>query len=78
MVISKLSRKSLDFFVRKILQGLIGGPSNIGNYLTTMGIDATYGYGVRYKNIHAGNESVEITSINKTFNTYIKTIELVQ
>lgn len=78
---SKVKRaliKAASIIKKTPVQGLICGPSNIGNYLMTMGIDATCGYGVRCKNIHAANECVEINSINTTFNTYIKAIDLLQ
>lgn len=50
------------------------GPSNIGNFLSTHGIDATCGFGLKYKNIHAPNESIHIPSIESTFQSYAEVI----
>lgn len=49
---------------------VIAGPSNIGNYLHSRGIEATCGFGVTYRNIHAPDESVEIASIPPVFEAY--------
>jgi succinyl-diaminopimelate desuccinylase len=34
----------------------IAGPSNIGNYLVSLGIPATAGFGVTYARLHATDE----------------------
>lgn len=41
----------------------IAGPSNIGNYLASLGIEATAGYGVRYRNLHGTDECVDVSTI---------------
>jgi succinyl-diaminopimelate desuccinylase len=41
----------------------VAGPSNIGNYLASLGIDATAGFGVEYQNLHATDECVRLDSI---------------
>jgi succinyl-diaminopimelate desuccinylase len=41
----------------------VAGPSNIGNYLAQLGIDATAGLGVRYKALHGTNERIELATI---------------
>jgi succinyl-diaminopimelate desuccinylase len=41
----------------------VAGPSNIGNYLAKLGIDATAGFGVRYKNLHGANEKIQLATI---------------
>lgn len=46
------------------------GPSNIGNYLSTLGIPATAGLGVSYRNIHAPNECVQLATLYPTYITY--------
>jgi succinyl-diaminopimelate desuccinylase len=48
----------------------IAGPSNVGNYLASKKIDATCGFGVTFKNIHAANEGIEIDSILPSYYTY--------
>lgn len=46
------------------------GPSNIGNFLATLGIPATAGLGVTYRNLHAPDECVLLESLHPTFLTY--------
>lgn len=48
----------------------VAGPSNIGNYLSTLGIPATAGLGVRYAALHGTNERVDITTIPAVQATY--------
>jgi succinyl-diaminopimelate desuccinylase len=46
------------------------GPSNIGNLLAAHGIEATCGFGVGYRNLHAPNESADIEDIPGVFRVY--------
>jgi succinyl-diaminopimelate desuccinylase len=48
----------------------VAGPSNIGNYLATLGIPATAGYGLRCEGLHGTNERIQIASIPTTEATY--------
>lgn len=48
----------------------VAGPSSIANYLATLGIPATAGLGVSYRNIHAPDEAVELATLEPTFRTY--------
>ncbi len=48
----------------------VAGPSNIGNFLAQVGIEATAGFGVTYQNLHAANEAVEVASIAPVYQTY--------
>ena len=41
----------------------IAGPSNIGNYLAGLGIQATAGFGVDYEGLHGTDERIRIDSI---------------
>ncbi|MEU1882735.1 M20/M25/M40 family metallo-hydrolase [Streptosporangium sp. NPDC020072] len=41
----------------------IAGPSNIGNYLAGLGIEATAGFGVDYVGLHGTDERIRIASI---------------
>jgi succinyl-diaminopimelate desuccinylase len=41
----------------------VAGPSNIGNYLAGLGIPATAGFGVDYKNLHGTDERIRLDSI---------------
>ncbi len=49
---------------------VVVGPSNIGNYLAGLGIEATAGFGVSYRNLHAADEAMEIASIAPVYHTY--------
>lgn len=46
------------------------GPSNIGNFLSELGIEATAGFGVSYRNLHATDEAAEVASIAPVYDTY--------
>jgi succinyl-diaminopimelate desuccinylase len=52
----------------------IAGPSNIGNYLATLGIEATAGFGVTYRNLHGTDESIELATIPLVQATYHKAV----
>ena len=41
----------------------IAGPSNIGNYLAGLGIQATAGFGVNHEGLHGTDERIRIDSI---------------
>jgi succinyl-diaminopimelate desuccinylase len=42
---------------------VVAGPSNIGNLLATRGLPATAGFGVRYRNLHGTDETIEVATI---------------
>lgn len=52
----------------------VAGPSNIGNYLAKLGIDATAGFGVHYKALHGTDERIEIATIPPVQATYHEAI----
>jgi succinyl-diaminopimelate desuccinylase len=52
----------------------VAGPSNIGNYLATLGIEATAGFGVGYRNLHGTDECIELATIPQVQATYHKAI----
>jgi succinyl-diaminopimelate desuccinylase len=60
----------------RTLPGEVVGPASIGNYLATLNIDATSGFGVRYQNLHAADECIEIASLEPTFKTYLEALRL--
>jgi succinyl-diaminopimelate desuccinylase len=68
--------QSASHFMGKDIPTAICGPSNIGNYLASLGIEATCGFGVSYKNIHAPNECIDISSIEAVYKTYLRAIRL--
>jgi succinyl-diaminopimelate desuccinylase len=41
----------------------VAGPGNIGNFLASLGIDATAGFGVAYRNLHGTDECIEVATI---------------
>ncbi|MBN3767010.1 M20 family metallopeptidase [Burkholderia sp. Ac-20365] len=48
----------------------VAGPSNIGNYLASLGVPALCGFGVRCEGIHAADERIELASIAPVYRTY--------
>lgn len=46
------------------------GPSNIGNYLASLGVPALCGFGVRAEGIHAANERIALDSIEPVYRVY--------
>lgn len=46
------------------------GPSNIGNYLASLGVPALCGFGVRAEGIHAANERIALDSIEPVYRIY--------
>jgi succinyl-diaminopimelate desuccinylase len=54
----------------------VAGPSGIGNYLSTIGIPTTSGFGVNYRNLHAADECVEIASVAPTYQAYLTALRL--
>lgn len=54
---------------------VVVGPSNIGNLLAASGIEATCGFGVRYRNLHAADEAIDLATIAPVYRTYLRTVE---
>jgi succinyl-diaminopimelate desuccinylase len=48
----------------------VAGPSNIGNYLASLGIDATAGLGVAYHGLHGTDERIDLSTIPMIQATY--------
>jgi succinyl-diaminopimelate desuccinylase len=51
-------------------QPKVAGPSNIGCYLASLGIDATAGFGVAYQGLHGTDERIELSTIPPVQATY--------
>lgn len=49
---------------------VVVGPSNIGNYLAALGVEATCGFGLNHRNLHAADERIEISSIGAVYEVY--------
>jgi succinyl-diaminopimelate desuccinylase len=58
------------------LPGDVAGPSSIGNYLATLGIQATSGFGVHYRGVHSADECIDISTLEPTFRTYLEAARL--
>jgi len=52
----------------------VSGPSNIGNYLASLGIAPMAGFGVTYDNVHAVDEWCDISSVQPVYETYRRAI----
>ena len=51
------------------------GPSNIGNYLASLGVPALCGFGVRAEGIHAADERIALDSIEPVYRVYRNALE---
>jgi succinyl-diaminopimelate desuccinylase len=56
------------------LPWVVAGPSNIGNYLASQGIEATCGFGASYKHLHAPDESIDISTLIPVFQAYRRAV----
>lgn len=52
----------------------VAGPSNIGNYLAALGIEATCGFGVAYRNLHGADEAIDVASIPLVYEAYLAAV----
>jgi succinyl-diaminopimelate desuccinylase len=52
----------------------VAGPSNIGNYLAALGIEATCGFGVAYRNLHGADEAIDVASIPPVYEAYVSAV----
>jgi succinyl-diaminopimelate desuccinylase len=52
----------------------VAGPSNIGNYLASLGVPALCGFGPRGEGIHAADERIELASIAPVYRIYERTL----
>ena len=63
-------QKAASSVLRRELPRVVCGPSNIGNYLASIGIEATCGFGVRNRNFHGIDECIEIATIEPVYRVY--------
>lgn len=73
-MLKALSKAAQSEFGRAI-PAAVAGPSNIGNFLATLGIPAISGFGVGCQGIHASDESIDIASIGPVYRAYRATLE---
>lgn len=52
------------------LPAAVVGPSNIGNYLASLGVPALCGFGVRAEGIHAADERIDLDSLEPVYRIY--------
>jgi len=52
----------------------VAGPSNIGNFLATLGTEATCGFGVAYRNLHGPDEAIDLSSIPAVYEAYFAAV----
>lgn len=52
----------------------VAGPSNIGNYLASLGVDATCGFGVAYRNLHGADEAIDLRTVPLVYETYLAAV----
>ena len=69
-----LAAAGREAFGHDLPQAVVG-PSSIANYLATLGIAATAGLGVNYRNIHAPDEAVELATLEPTRRTYLTALQ---
>jgi len=53
---------------------VVAGPSNIGNYLASLGTEATCGFGVAYRNLHGPDEAIDLSTIPAVYETYLTAV----
>lgn len=63
-------RDSAEQVFGRSLPRVVAGPSNIGNYLASRGIEATCGFGASYRQLHAADECVDISTLMPVFQVY--------
>jgi len=64
-------RRSAETVLGRPVAATISGPSNIGNFLASKGIEATCGFGLEYRGLHAADEGVRVSSINPVYQIYL-------
>jgi succinyl-diaminopimelate desuccinylase len=73
--VTALRQSAREVFGRELPLG-VAGPSNIGNFLAQEGVEMTCGFGVRYRNVHAPDEAIELASVEPAYRTYAGAVEL--
>lgn len=70
-IVQALSSAAAFVLGREVPSAIVG-PSSIGNYLATLKVSATSGFGVRYKNLHAPDECIEVATLEPVFEVYLR------
>ncbi|MGH8900860.1 MAG: hypothetical protein ACRDYA_04050 [Egibacteraceae bacterium] len=69
-LVSALTGAVMHVTGRRRIRAEVSGPSNIGNYLAALGIEATAGFGVVYRNLHGTDECVKLSTIPMVLAAY--------
>lgn len=72
-LVSQFLEVANNVFGREIVPA-VSGPSNIGNFLASKGIQTLSGFGVSYSNIHATDERVDIDTVLPVYEVYRRAI----
>ncbi len=67
-------RTAAESAFKRRIETAVVGPSNIGNYLASLGVPATCGFGVSYDNQHAADEYIEVDTIAPVCDTYHRAV----
>lgn len=62
--------------LRHPVEQVVVGPSNIGNMLFERGVEATCGFGVAYRNVHAADECIDLSTVRPVYDVYLRAMEL--
>ncbi|MEZ0225743.1 MAG: M20 family metallopeptidase [Alphaproteobacteria bacterium] len=68
-------RESVVEITGQTLPEVISGPSNIGNFLATVGIDVIAGYCIPAHGMHAVDEKASLKPLGKVYDVYHKTLQ---
>lgn len=52
------------------------GPSNVGNVVAELGIEATAGFGVTHRNLHAVDEAIDVSTIEPVYRSYLMAVDV--
>ncbi|WP_321884080.1 M20 family metallopeptidase [Burkholderia cepacia] len=72
--IIKVLRDTSHRELGKILPLAVSGPSNVGNYLASIGVHAMCGFGVQCEGVHSADERIKIGSIAPVYRVYEQTL----
>jgi succinyl-diaminopimelate desuccinylase len=68
--VARALRDGAEEVFERSLPWVVAGPSNIGNYLASQGIEATCGFGASYEHVHAPDERIDISTVIPVFRAY--------
>jgi succinyl-diaminopimelate desuccinylase len=68
-------REAVTEITGKVLPEVVSGPSNIGNFLATQGIEVIAGYGVPAHGVHGVGENASLKPLAKVYDVYHKALQ---